>query len=132
MATVMPNIIGLILAKRLDVNPSKREVSLVGLHAKLTLPRFPDKVGDHTVFAMLNGGRGEGALQRAVCSVRTPDEWIYRNRRWVRFPDDPLMASTIEIRVKELVFAEPGEYLYVLSFDGKPITDRRISVQAKV
>ena len=87
------------------------------------------------VFSTVNGGRGEGVLQLAVYSLnkeQTYDDsrdWIYRQRKWVQFPEDPNCMITLEILVKNLIFFEAGEYLFVLTFDGKPITERRLSVR---
>ncbi len=86
------------------------------------------------VFAMVNGGRGDGSLQMGVYPLDAGDydpdtDWIYRQRKWIKFPTDPNMIVSLERRVKSLVFLEPGEYLFVLSFDGKFIADRRMTIR---
>jgi len=137
MATVQPNVVGLTFAKRLEFQLEKRELSLIGIFQNVDRPEFPTSPIEMIVFAMVNGGRGEGVLQLAVYSLSAAEgydmdrDWIYRQRKWVRYPDDPNFTVTIEIRVRNLIFFEPGEYLFVLSFDGKLITERRISVRRR-
>jgi hypothetical protein len=49
----------------------------------------------------------------------------------IKFPGDPNVPVSLELRVRNLVFLEPGEYLFVLAFDGKFIADRRMSIREK-
>jgi hypothetical protein len=133
MITIPPNIVGLFPAKRLEVDAQKRELSLVGIFPALSFSRFPTAPVQLTTFAMVNGGRGEGTLELAVYSLGITDAdfpggLIYRQRKWTRFLDDPNFTTTLDLRVTDLIFLAPGEHLFVLSFDGKPITDRRMSV----
>ena len=135
MATIPPTIVGLFPAKRLQMDPEKRELSLIGIFPVLSFPQFPTALCPMTAFAMVNGGRGEGILELAVYSLPKaaatgvfPGQWIYRQRKWIKFLDDPNFTTTLELRVKSLVFLEPGDYLFELTFDGKPVTDRRMSV----
>lgn len=55
-------------------------------------------------------------------------EWIYRQKRWVRFPDNPLQVVNFEFAITKLVIPSPGEYLIVLTFDGNHVTERRMEV----
>jgi hypothetical protein len=113
MATIPPNIIGLIFAKCIEVDIDEREVSLIGLFQGRRYPSFPTHPLEMIVFAMVNGGRGEGILQLAVYSLSVQDEydptadWVYRQRKWIKFPDDPNFPITLELRIKKLVFLEP-------------------------
>jgi hypothetical protein len=134
MATIPPNFFSLYLVRRIDVDPTAREMSLVGLVTKFSLPGFPATVPTMTAFATGSGGRGEGVLELSVHRLQDavggdfPGPWCYRNRKWIKFLNDPNFVTTIEMRVNNLTFSKPGDYLFALSFDDKLITDRRIAV----
>jgi len=137
MTTIVPNVIGLIFANRLEVAVEKDELSILGLFQNQSFKSFPTTPMEMTVFAMVNGGRGEGILRLAVYCLPEMEEhdesrdWIYRQSRWVKFPEDPIFAVHLEFRIKKLVFTKPGAHLFVLSFDGKLIADRRMSIHAE-
>jgi hypothetical protein len=132
MATIPPNIVGLFPTRRLEVNTHTKELSLVGMYSIFAFPRYPTSPLELTVFAMVNGGRGEGILELAVYPLVQPGadfpgKWIYRQQRWAKFVGDPNFSTTVEFRLRRLIFSKPGDYLFVLAFDGKFVTDRRMS-----
>lgn len=135
IAFIKPQIVGLIFCDRIAVDPVKHEFSLVGLFQGRTFAKFPTSPMPLTVFGMISGGRGEGMLAVSAYPLggqvlHDPEsDWIYRNSKWTRFPDDPNMVVNVEFKVKNLVFPKPGEYLFVLSFEGDLIAERRMLVR---
>jgi hypothetical protein len=133
MATIPPNVIGLIFAKRIEVDVQNAEFSLRGLFHHFAFAEYPSTPVEMVVFAVLTGGRGEGVLELTVHALNDMDEydtatgWVYRQQKWGRFIDDPAQSITLEIRIKKLVFLKPGEYVFVLKFDRTAIAERRIS-----
>jgi hypothetical protein len=135
MALIKPQIVGLIFCDRIAFDAVKSEYSLIGLFQGRAFAKFPTSPMQMTVFGMLSGGRGEGTLDVSAYPLdgQIPHDpktdWVYRQTKWTKFPDDPNMVVGIEFKVKNLVFPRPGEYLFVLSFEGDPIAERRMLIR---
>jgi hypothetical protein len=134
MATIAPNVVGLIFAKRVEVDVESTEFSLRGLFHHCAFEDFPVGPAEMVVFALLTGGRGEGILELAVHSLQEMEDynvggdWVYRQQKWIKFLDDPRHTITLEMRLTKLKFQKPRDYLVVLKFDGNPFAERRLSV----
>ena len=132
---ITPNPVGLYFIKRIDVNATDGDLSLIGLFQNRSFSTFPSAPAEMTVFTMLHGGRGEGILQLGVYLLNemeeynTKSDWIYRQRKWIRFPNEPDFLVTIELKLRKLCFLNAGEYLFVLTFDGNLVTERRMSIR---
>ena len=133
MVAVPPNVVGLIFASRLLIDTEKRDVSLIGIFQEKGFTSFPTAPVEMVVFVMVNGGRGEGLFELTVYQLDPHGEhevgdWIYRKRKWYKFPEDPNRILNVEIPIKSLRFPDAGEYLFVLTLDGRPVTERRLFV----
>ena len=136
MLAVSPNVVGLIFASRLLVDLEKRDlVSLIGIFQDKNISSFPSLPVEMVAFVMLNGGRGEGHFELTVYQLDPHGEheigdWIYRKRVSCEFPvDDPNRVVNLWIPIKSLQFPDDGEYLFLLSADGKPVVERRMFIQ---
>jgi hypothetical protein len=134
MVTIPPNVVGLIFANRLLIDKEKGDVSLIGIFQEKNFSSFPSDPVEMVVFVIVNGGRGEGFFELTVYQLdrhgdHEAEDWIYRKRKWYKFPDDdPNRILNVEIPIKSLRFPDVGEYLFSLTLDGKPVTERRMFI----
>ena len=75
MASIPPNIVGLIFAKRIEIDLESVELSLNGLFHDRSFSNFPTEPVEKLGVAQCPGGRGEGILQLAVHSLDAMEEY---------------------------------------------------------
>ena len=121
-----PRVVGLMLCRRMGVDPVAAEASLVGLFHTFHVSSWTDPVPPFSVFALLTGGKGEGTIKLVIRRLETEDD-VYRWQRWTVFSDPDLIAQN-EIVVRRCVFPAPGRYLLILSFDGAELANRVVTV----
>jgi hypothetical protein len=130
--SVPPIALGIYFCSRLEVDAARREVSLEGLFSSRAFNQFPSPLVPLSFFSYLSGGRGEGNLQLEIFRIfadgRT--QGIWRQKRWVRFPDDPMIPVPVHFLARKLSFPGAGDYLVQLSFDGQSICDRQLRVRS--
>ncbi len=121
-----PKGVSLVFCDRMQIDPSRAEMSLVGLFLARQFRTFPTPPQQFTAFTLLYGGQGEGRMvldiKRADSEVR-----IYRYQRWTgfAFPDRVTMC---EIPVTRCVFSSPGRYIAELKFEGEIVSQRVLDV----
>lgn len=91
MVLVAPNVVGLVFANRVLIDPKAGEISLIGIFQNKAFSSFPTAPIEMVAFIMVSGGRGEGGFELTVCSLdefgeHEPGDWIYRKRMLCVFP----------------------------------------------
>jgi hypothetical protein len=123
-----PRVVGLIVCRRLDVNPTVGELSVVGVVHTLRVPSWTEPAPPFTVYTLLHGGRGEGAMQLAISRLDT-ETTIHRWTHWYVVPDPSLVVHR-EIPIRQCRFPGPGRYGLSFRFDGKELAWRFLEVRA--
>ncbi len=124
-----PRIAGLILCKRMEVNPAAVEMSLVGVFHSLTFPAFPAHA-PFMVYAEVYDALAEGTMELAVMRLEN-EEVVYSHKRWFAASDRGLTFRQ-EWRVRKCVFPVPGRYALSLRLDDLELTKRYLDVKEEV
>src|SRR5262245_37124320 len=114
---IVPKAQGLMFCRKYAVDPIAHEVSLRGLIHRLRFPLFPTAIIPFTVYAVLEGGMGEGEMKVRICQCAEGGlRVIHEQAHSYHFVGEP---NTIECEMilRGLQFLVPGMYLVVLSFD---------------
>jgi len=129
--TKAPLAIALQLAEELEFHATEYKVYLRGIVNVLDFSTYSSGKRPLCAFLLLTDGRGEGELRLEVLEVKASAEAvrIYRNSCWMTFPPDPLLVVHKVIQLKNIRFRSPGEHLFVVTFDGQTVADRRVLVQ---
>lgn len=122
----LPEVVGLVLCDRMEVDPQARQMSLVGIAHSLFFRNFPSPPRSFTVYGALYDGTGEGTIELSVHRLET-EKRIYRYQRWFALAGRG-QPMHLEIPVRRCVFPAPGRYILALSFDAKRLTHRLIDV----
>ena len=123
----MPRVLGLVLCKRLEVDPTRAELSLTGLLHMLRCPSWPTPPQHFTAYTALHGGEGEGTMELVITEMATERD-IFRRRWWFRVPDRDVTVH-LEVPVRGCVFPAAGRYGVTLRFDGTELTRRHLDLQ---
>ena len=78
-----PRIAGLILCKRMEVNPAAVEMSLVGVFHSLHVPRLSGRMRPFMVYAEVYDALAEGTMELAVMRLEN-EEVVYSQQEVVR------------------------------------------------
>lgn len=128
----LPIALSISFCESLDFDIVQGRVSMQGLFSSLFLNRFPSDPVAMSFFSYLCDGHGEGELKVEVHRLfadRSP-QFVWRQRRWVKFPSDPLLPVATHFEAKRrLIFPEAADYLVQLMFDGKEIAQRVLFVR---
>lgn len=122
----LPRVLGLIFCERMEVDPSRAEVALVGLFHTRRFPKFPTPPQTFTVYTALYDGVGEGTIQLTAIRLETEEE-TYRYTRWIAFPGRQRLTQ-LELIARRCVFPAAGRYDLQLSFNGESLSDRLLDV----
>lgn len=129
--TKAPLAIALQLAEELQFHPTDYKVSLKGIVNVIDFAAFAPGMRPLCAYLLLTDGRGEGELRLEVLELKPSAEAIriYRTSSWMTFPPDPLLVVHKVIQLKNIHFRSPGEHLFVVTFDGQSVADRRVLVR---
>jgi len=122
----LPDVFGLILCNRLDVNPQVGQTSLQGIFQALSFSTFPSPTRPFTAYAALFDGEGEGTMELVIARLETEQD-IHHYSRWVTLPGRGLVMN-LEIPIESCVFPAPGRYVLVLRFDKSPVAYRFLEI----
>jgi hypothetical protein len=125
----LPEVAGLILCKRMEVNTATVELCLAGLFHTLEFSRWPALARPFTVFAQLFDAQAEGIMELTVTRLETEGD-IYRQTKWFASADRRL-TYPLEWRVTQCRFPAPGRYLVALRLDGQLLSQRYLEIKAK-
>jgi hypothetical protein len=125
----LPRVIGLTLCKRLGVDPTSGELSLVGIFQSLRFSAWPSPAHPFTAYALLYDGVGEGTIELVVNRLETEAD-IYTYQRWFVLPGRG-MPVHLEILVRKCSFPAPGRYGLILRFDKNELTRRHLDIYAE-
>jgi hypothetical protein len=125
----LPRVIGLTLCKRLDVDPTSGELSLVGIFQQLTFSAWPSPAYPFTAYALLYDGVGEGTIELVVNRLETEED-IYTYQRWFPLPGRG-MPVHVEIPVRKCSFPAPGRYNLILRIDKDELTQRHLDIYSE-
>ncbi len=125
----LPEVAGLILCHRMEVNTATVELCLAGLFHTLSFSTWPALAEPFTVYTEVFDALAEGIMELAVMQLETEKE-IYVQPRWFVSSDRGL-TFPLEWRVRKCIFPAPGRYLLKLRFDGEELSQRYLDVQAE-
>lgn len=128
----VPLALGMIFCKSFTVDPVTNQTSLVGLFSSMRFDSFPTRSAKMAIFTYLTDGAGEGEMRLEIQRLfaNQPAQWIWRQSRWTKFPDNPLLPiPVVFVTEKGLRFPAPGEYLVQLTIDGVVVTERLLSIR---
>ncbi len=133
MVVESPVVRHFIACKEIVVEPEGRSVSLKDLVVNIVpLPgeHYPVLREEMALYALLTNGRGKHAFAleltrlveaEEVSVVRTP-------AREVELGQDPTIVHGLPIPLRNVVFAEPGQYSFHLLCDGTIIAAEKIQL----
>ncbi len=121
-----PSAISLMLCDQVVFEQGTQKPYLLGVFNGVAADRFPTAPQRFDVFAALTDGLGAVTLKLSVLHLET-DQQIYVYRMKVRFPD-PLRVVHMRVRVRRLVSAASGNYLFALAADDQEIAASRVRV----
>ena len=125
----LPQVAGLILCKRMDVNPAKVEMSLVGVFHELKFSQWPTPVYPFTVYTEVHDAAAEGTMELRLTRLETEKD-VYVQQRWFAASDRQLTFQ-LEWRVRKCAFPAPGRYRLSLQLDGEELSWRYLDVKAR-
>jgi len=114
-----------MLCDQVIVDKDTDKPSLVGVFTGLSVNDF-DEPQRFSAFVTLTNGRGNATLE-LVCNRLDTGEPIYRQKYAIVFPD-PLAVVNVNIRIRAIVFPEPGWYDFEMWVNGEIVGRRRIRV----
>jgi hypothetical protein len=122
----LPEVTGLVVCERMDVDPATGTISLIGVAHTLHFSVFPTPVQSLTVYGTLFDGDGEGTMELGIVRLETEVE-VYRYQRWHAFAGRGRLMH-LEIRPTKCVFPAPGRYSLTHRFDGQLLTHHYLDV----
>lgn len=122
----LPKIVGLVLCRALEVDPTTGETSLMGVFNALRFRDWPTPMQQFTIYSALRGGVGEGTIKLALARQET-EKVIHLYRRWVTLPGRGRYFNLV-IPITRCVFPSPGRYGLTLYFDDHELTNRYLDV----
>jgi len=125
----LPKVAGLILCKRMEMNPANVDLSLIGLFHALSFSAWPALAPPFTVYTEVYDARAEGIMRLAIVCLETEEE-VYWHTKWFASSDRRL-TYRMEWRVTQCRFPAPGRYLLSLRLDRKELSRRYLEVTAK-
>lgn len=124
----LPEVVGLTLCERVEIDPLSGQLSLVGVFHFLPFSVFPSPAREFTLYGALFDGFGEGTMELVVTRAKTNED-IYIYQRWLSFPQR-LGLVNLEIKVRRCLFPAPGRYGVSLRFDQKEAAVRSLNIFA--
>ncbi|MFO0970644.1 MAG: hypothetical protein U0793_34325 [Gemmataceae bacterium] len=121
----LPVPIGLNLCDQVAVDKDTSKPSLIGIFTGLAVLDFAEPQR-FSAFAALTNGKGLGKLE-LVCNRLDTGAAIYRQTYQIDFPH-PLAVVNLNIRIRSIIFPEPGWYDFELWLNEELIAQRRIRV----
>src|SRR6267142_28023 len=125
-----PQVIGLVLCERFDVDPVAVRVSLVGIFHTRRSQRFPSSPERFAAYAALCDAMGEGIMRLEISRVDT-EQRVYSYEKWFVAPRDRLLVLNLEIPVRKCSFPAAGRYLVRLLFDGEIAAERGLVIKSR-
>jgi len=127
--TKLPEVAGLILCNRMEVNTAKVELCLAGLFHALSFSTWPAVAAPFTVYTELFDAEAEGTIELKVMRLETEGD-VYRQTKWF-VSTDRRLRFPLEWRVTQCRFPAPGRYLVSLRFDGELLSQRFLEIKTK-
>ena len=122
----LPQVSGLVLCERMEVDPSQGAYSLVNLFNQLRFPRPGPLLKRFTVYGTLLNGVGEGLLELVVMQLHTERD-IYKRSFWYAYPDQ-MPFNLLEMKVNRCPFPAFGRYRVSLRIDRNEIAYRLLDI----
>lgn len=135
--SILPQIRGLYVCDRVEVEPSTRNVTLFACFSRRQANRFPSPPLGFTVFATLTGGFGQVKMKLMISRL-TDNHQVYSRDLPVEFRDGAEEVRVV-VRPHQLVFPGAGQYAIELLADGEwmaetssACSNRRIAWRARI
>lgn len=126
MVSILPQVRGLYVCDRVEVEPSTRNVTLVSCFSRLQVDRFPSPPVGFTVFATLTGGFGLVKMKLMISRL-TDNHQVYSRDLPVEFRDRVEEVRFV-VRLHQLVFPGHGQYTIELLADGEWMAQTVVSL----
>jgi hypothetical protein len=119
----------LMICNAVYEDPSSHNVTLLGIFTALQVTRFPTPYRDISAYAILVGMPGEtGELKLSCVSAGTGEECAQERQR-VQIGE--FGKRQVHIRLAEIRFPGPDDYLFSLAFEGVVIAEQEIAVRLR-
>jgi len=120
-----PRALAMVICEMVMRDEATKNVSLVGLFNRLTGPGLPMAHNRLHVFVSLTDGHGK---QPFCLQCKAPDETVVLEAKGDIAFEDPLAVADLNIEIRGLVFALPGNYVFEFWCGGELLSMRRFSV----
>lgn len=124
--SIRPEARGLVVCDRIDVDPNSKNVSLVNCFSRLHVGQFPSAPVNFGVYSALTGGLGRVVMR--VMVSRLPDNRLAYSRDLPVEFKDRVEETRFVLRLQQVVFPEPGQYVVELLADGEWVAQSVVSV----
>jgi hypothetical protein len=121
--------VSLILCHAVYEDPVSHNVTLLGIFTAMHATAFPTPYRDMSIYAILKGPPGETGEVTLSCTSAAKGTECARERQRVQIGERG--KRQIHIRLGELRFPEPGEYLFSLAVDGTVVADLEFFVMER-
>lgn len=121
-----PVVIGLTVCDYVIIEESTHKTTLVGNFRTLRLQEFPGSPLPFCVYVAFTDALGNATVELTVTDWET-EETIYRLSQTVRFRDR-FQEIGLLFRIPEIVFPEPGIYLFSIIVDDDTVASRRVHI----
>ena len=134
MAIEIPVVRYLVPCDELVVEEGRRSCSLRNLiHAIVRRPGepFPCIRDRMVLYALLTNGRGKHqvTIELAFLDRGTERSLVSLHPREVDFGQDPVAVLGLPVPLKNVAFAQPGQYTFYLVCDGQRIAHQHVEVR---
>jgi len=122
-----PFALSMIICDAVHFDPSTNKAYILGCFGAIGADRFPASHSSMTVFAEVTECRGKTPFLVRVIDADERQEAVAEAETELHIPD-PLAITMLVLRLKEMVFLNPGEYRVQLFSGGVPLMERRLSL----
>jgi hypothetical protein len=113
----LPTARGLLACEQVIVQPKTNIVTLTNCFTKKRVPVFPSPPLKFAVFAALTGGLGK-VIMKVMVSRLDDNRMVYSRNLPTEFRDR-IIETRFVLRLTDVVFPDPGEYVVELLADGE-------------
>lgn len=124
--TPTPTALGMFLCEQIIVDKKTDNLSPINIFNLLRVDGFPSFPQRFSVFAALTDGQGHGKVELVGARLDS-GERVFGQPHDISFPNRKTVVS-IDLRVTNITFPEPGAYELQLLIDGEMVARRELAV----
>ena len=117
---------GLFVCDQVTVDPATHDITLINCFTRKRVTRFPSPLLRFSVFTALTGGLGPVMMRVMVSRVVDNRVVYWRDHRAVF--RDRVIETRFILRVTDVQFPDPGQYVVEILADGEWVAQTTISV----